>query len=102
MSNLYLIDWRLVGFSALWILGLAVVLAALSYADYAAGQGRLRLRAVLARPHQQMAINAGLALFCLGLLGSARAWWESALWAVLAAAFAWQAWHAWRRRQTPL
>src|SRR5438270_2449851 len=38
MSNLNLIDWRLVGFSALWIIGLSVLLAAFSFADYTAAQ----------------------------------------------------------------
>ena len=98
MSNLNLIDWRLVGFSALWITGLSIVLAALSFADYIAAQQRLRTRAVLGWPSYQAAVNVGLVLFCVGLVGSARAWWEQLLWAALAVAFGYQAWSAWRRR----
>jgi hypothetical protein len=101
MSNLDLIDWRLVGFSALWITGLSVVLAAFSFADYAASQRRLRTRVVLGWPGHLIAINAGLLLFCLGLVGSARAWWEQILWAALAVTFGYQAWVAWRRRAGP-
>lgn len=97
MTNLDLIDWRLVGFSALWIVGLSIELAALSFADYMAAQQGLRTRTVLGQPGYQAAINGGLVLFCLGLLGSARAWWEQLLWLALAAAFAYQTWAAWRR-----
>jgi hypothetical protein len=101
MSNLDLIDWQLVGFSTLWITGLSIVLAALSFADYVAAAQRLRTRAVLGWPGYQAAINAGLMLFCLGLIGSARAWWEQLLWAALTIAFGYQTWTAWRRRARP-
>src|SRR5579859_1226154 len=98
MSNLDLIDWRLVGFSALWLSGLSVILAAFSFADYIASQRRLRTRDVLGWPGYQAAFNGGLVLFCLGLIGSAHAWWEQLIWAVLAVAFGYQTWTAWRRR----
>ena len=99
MSNLDLIDWRLVGFSALWILGLSIVLAAFSFADYRASQAETKTRTldVLKSSGYRAAINAGLLLFCLGLLGSARAWWEGLLWLGLAAGFGYQAWQAWPR-----
>lgn len=86
-----MIDWRLVGFSSLWILGLALVLAALSLADYDANQQRKRVRAVLREAGYQLTLNAALTLFCLGLLGSVRTWWELVLWVGLALAFAYQA-----------
>jgi len=98
MSNLDLIDWRLVGFSALWLSGLSVILAAFSFGDYTASQRRLRTRQVLGWPGYQAAFNAGLVLFCLGLAGTAPALWQQLLWAVLAVAFGYQTWAAWRRR----
>ena len=101
MSSLDLIDWRLVGFSALWITGLSLILAAFSFGDYIASQRRLRTRDVLRWPGYQAAINSGLVLFCVGLIGSAHTWWEQLLWAVLAVAFGYQAWGAWRRRARP-
>lgn len=97
-----MIDWTQVGFGALWILGLSLLLAAAGLADYEAGRRKARLRAVLAEPAYQAALNGGLGLFCLGLLGSARAWWEQVLWGLLVAAFvaqAGQAWRRWRRRR---
>jgi hypothetical protein len=96
MRNLDLIDWRLVLFSALWIVGLALLLAAFSFADYAAHERHTRTRAVLAEPGYQLAVNAGLVLFCLGLSGRVRAGWETALWIVLASAFTYQGALAWR------
>jgi len=101
MSNLDLIDWRLVGFSALWLTGLGVLLATFSFADYLAAQRQVRTRSVLGWPGSLAAIYAGCVLFCLGLLGTAPAWWQQALWALLTAAFAYLTWAAWRRR-TPL
>ena len=98
MAGLGLIDWRLVGFAALWITGLSVVLAALSFADYTASQEGWRTRAVLGRPVYQLALDVGLLLFCLGLAGSARAAWELLLWVALAMVFAYQGWAAWRQR----
>lgn len=87
MENLDLIDWRMVAFASLWITGLAMILAALGFADYHARRGRGGLREVLRRREYQVAIDAALTLFCLGLVGSAEAWWETALWSLLAAAF---------------
>jgi len=77
----------MLGFASLWILGLAVILSALGFADYHASRGSKRLREVLDEPAYRAAVNAGLTLFCLGLLGSAHTWWETLLWGLLAAAF---------------
>jgi hypothetical protein len=101
MRGLDLIPWRTVTFASLWILGLAIALTALGFADFHASQQRLRARELLRRAGYRMAINAGLALFCLGQLGSSGAWWEKALWGVLALSFAYSAWTAYRKRSNP-
>lgn len=101
MNGLDQIDWRLVAFSAVWLTGLAVVLATFSFADYLAAQRQVRTRVVLGWPGSLAAIYAGFLLFCVGLFGTAPAWWQQALWALLAVAFGCLAWAAWRRR-TPL
>lgn len=93
-----LIDWRLVVFSALWILGLSVLLATFSFADYTAHAEHVRLRQALGRRGYQAAIYAGLTLFALGLGGTARAWWEIAIWVLLALAAAYLAWRNWKRQ----
>ncbi len=96
MENLSLIDWPMVAFGALWIVGLAVILSALGFAYYEAGQADEKLRTRLSRPGYQRAMNAGLTLFCLGMIGSADALWERVLWGLLTAAFAFYTWRAGR------
>ena len=91
-----MIDWRLVGFSALWILGLSVLLATVSFADYTAHAEGVRTREALKRRAYQAALYAGMTLFALGLGGAGRSWWETALWICLTATFAYLGWRAWR------
>jgi hypothetical protein len=96
MENLNLIDWPMVAFGALWIIGLAVILSALGFAYYEAVEAGVRLRERWRLPGYQRALNAGLTLFCLGMIGSAEALWERVLWGLLAAAFAFYTWQAGR------
>lgn len=107
MENLDLIDWRTVGFGSLWITGLAVLLTAFGFADYEANSQGLRTRHVLRRAGYQAAVDLGLALFCLGLLGSAKAWWERGIWVLLALYFGYATRQSWRaarggQREEPL
>ena len=92
MSNLDLVDWALAGRSAVWLLGLSVVLACLSFGDFEASRHNRRLREVLAGRGYQRGLNVGLMLFSLGLMASSRAWWEAVIWGLLAAVFAYQVW----------
>jgi hypothetical protein len=94
MENLSLIDWRMVAFATLWISGLALVLSALGFAYYEASQEDQKLLARLRRTGYQRAVNAGLTLFCIGMIGGSSAWWERVLWGLLAAAFAFYTWQA--------
>lgn len=95
-----MIDWYGVFRNALWILGLAVVLAAFSYSDWQrSGQNpKPSLRQAMTAPAFQAAFGLGMALFCIGLALSSRRWWEIAAWAALALLFAWQAIGAWLAR----
>jgi hypothetical protein len=100
MENLDLIDWRMVGFATLWIVGLAIELSVLGFVDYHAKERGERRRDLLRQPGYQIWINVGLVLFFLGVLGSSRAWWESVIWVVLAVAFAYYAFQAyWGNRK---
>lgn len=87
-----MIDWVSVGFGALWILGLGLVLAALSFANYLAGQNKRSFRQTLSLPEYQSMINLGLVFFCIGWAGNASTGWERLLWIVLALVFARQVW----------
>jgi hypothetical protein len=83
------IDWFGVFSNGLWILGLAIALAAVSYADWRRklSQPRLTLRQALSHPSFQMAWSLGLLLFCAGLALTSALGWQTAAWGVLALAF---------------
>ena len=85
--------WGVVA-NSLWVLGLSVLLAALSWSSWAASEEKVRFRAVLRRPGIQRVIDAGLLLFCAGLAATARTWWERILWGTLAVAWGVNAWLA--------
>jgi H+/Cl- antiporter ClcA len=97
MENLNLIDWPMVAFGASWIVGLAVILSALGFAYYEAAEVGERLRERWRLPGYQRAVNAGLMLFCLGMIGSADAIWERVVWGLLTAAFTFYTWQARRK-----
>lgn len=86
-----MIDVWGVAANALWVLGLAVVLAALSWAHWVAQEEGVRLRRVLSRRGLRWPLDVGLLLFCAGLAATSRRWWERALWGVLALAWGVQA-----------
>jgi hypothetical protein len=86
-----MIDIWGVAANSLWILGLAVLLATLSWSHWTASVEKVRFRLVLSRPGIQRALDLGLFLFCAGLAATGRAWWERILWGLLAAVFAVQA-----------
>ncbi len=93
-----MIDWWGLAHNALWVVGLAVILAACSTASYGSQRTGVRLRQELGGPGFQMLFDAGMALVCLGLLFSSRTWWQQALWGLLAAVYTSQvAWLKWRR-----
>ena len=86
--------WEVIA-NSLWIVGLAVLLAVLSWARWIAHTEQSRLRSMLKQPSIQIALDVGLVLFCAGLAATGRAWWERVLWGLLAAAWLVQAWLAW-------
>jgi len=85
--------------NSLWIVGLALLLAALSWAHGVAVVERLRFRQALARPGVRRAWDIGLVLFCAGSAATVRAWWERALWGLLALGWIVRLW--WNRRAQP-
>jgi len=94
MENLTLIDWKMVGFASLWILGLAVILSTLSFGHYHARTESMKINAVLKRSGYSKAFALGMVMFCIGLAGSSNTWWEITLWLVLGASFLLQSMHS--------
>lgn len=93
-----MIDWIDVLIGALWISGCALALATVSYANWAAATRREKLRVLLGQPRIQVVLDFAAILFCLGWMGSVDAFWERALWGILALAFGVQAGLTWSSR----
>jgi hypothetical protein len=81
------IDLWFVLSNSLWIAGLSLLLATISWASWAASVERARMGALLTRTGARRAWSLGLALFSSGLAATSRAWWERALWGALAIVF---------------
>jgi Zn-dependent membrane protease YugP len=86
-------------FHALWIIGLALLLAAFSHAQWAAGLHRRSLRKTLWRPRCRLAMAFGLILFALGLMLTATAWWLRVAWVGIILLSLWEGVAAWRERR---
>lgn len=95
-----MIAWFGVASAALWILGLAILLAAVSIAR--SFDGTLRAtRQVLSEPGFRAAMIAGMILFALGMALSAGSWWERIGWFVVVALTTWEgaaAWQSFKKR----
>ena len=74
--------------NSLWILGVAFLLAIVSWAYWAANTQGDRFRTVMNLPRIQQALSGAAFLFCAGLAATSRTWWEQLLWGLLAAAWA--------------
>ena len=87
-----MINWYSTGLGALWVFGLSLVTATLSFANFLAGQQKLRFRRVIEKPACRIMIGLGLVFFCLGWAGGRSALWERLVWIVLGLIFALQTW----------
>ena len=83
-----MIDWIGLASNALWILGLTVGLATLSYASWQASIHKEKFTARLKRVPIQLALNLAGLLFSAGLAATSDAMLEIVLWIGLALAFA--------------
>ncbi len=95
-----MINWYGVFVNGLWVTGLAIILAAVSWSLYARSlAGRTWLQQ-LASPQMSLALALGMMLFALGLAfrPDGRVW-RSLLWLMLALSFALMTWLADRRRR---
>jgi hypothetical protein len=87
MDSLSLIDWPSLAANALWIAGLSLALAALSFAGFEASSSQQRLGAVLKQRRFVFTLNLAGALFCSGLAATSSQLLELILWIVLAVLF---------------
>jgi hypothetical protein len=71
----------------IWILALAWLLAVVSMARWDSDRLHIRLREQLDKPIQQIQLNAGGMLFCLGMGLVTDQTWQMAVWFVLVFVF---------------
>jgi hypothetical protein len=93
------IDWFGVASAALWIFGLAILLAVVSIAYGLGAGGDASVRQILGQPSCRVAMASGLALFALGMFLSVDTGWEKVGWATAALLIIWEgieAWQSWR------
>jgi hypothetical protein len=82
-----MIDWINVASNAVWILGCAIALAALSYASWEASLYHEKLATRLKRPSILAALYLGGLLVSLGMAATAGSLLEIILWLLLALLF---------------
>ena len=90
------IDWLNVFFNAIWIVGLAIILAAFSYNDWLAHVNGVKLRQQLGTPAFQTPLTLGLMMVSASLALLADVWWHRLLWWAFVVLFALQWW--WDRK----
>lgn len=96
-----MMDWVELAGGLLWVLGLAVCLAALSMARFqarVAGESPFRR---LQQPGPWAALAFGVSLFCIGLLLVSGPWWQKGIWGVGAGFSVVWAVRSWRCGQAP-
>lgn len=71
---------------ALWIFGLAVLLAVWSFGYYEAQQSGEPVLTFLSKPNYDVAVTFGLVLFFAGLMGADGRIWAKIIWGVSVAA----------------
>ena len=82
-----LLDFPSIISNFIWILALAWLLVVVSMARWQAHQHGRKLRELLDQPLQQIQLNVGGLLFCLGMGLVADRTWEIVLWFILAFVF---------------
>jgi L-asparagine transporter-like permease len=82
-----MINWGNLAANAVWIVGCAIALAALSYASYEAAESGEKFSVRLQQRGYQLALDLAGLLFCLGLAATSDNTLLAVAWLALAAAF---------------
>jgi hypothetical protein len=91
-----MIDWPNLFANSLWIFGLALALAVLSYASWQSSLVHGSMRQYVGLPRTQALLNLAGILFSAGLAATSQRWWEIGLWLLIAVAFFIQICLIWR------
>ena len=82
-----MIDWTSLFVNALWMIAIALALAALSFASWQAARQGQRLRIILSRASYSRIFDLAGILFCISGLFSAPATWLKLVWLALGLGF---------------
>jgi hypothetical protein len=86
-----MVDWRAVGGNGLWILGLSILLAVYSYANWRAIVSRRTRREVFTDSWLRLLCNSALGATMIGWASSqSDRWWERVICLALAALCGWR------------
>jgi putative inorganic carbon (hco3(-)) transporter len=96
-----MINWYEILSNSIWLAGLALILAYLSFADYARASAGLSIREVWRTPTATPWIRLGELLFCTGMGLTSASWLERVLWSVLCLNVLFE-WRRTRRRGLPV
>ncbi|MCP4357244.1 MAG: hypothetical protein GY796_04405 [Chloroflexi bacterium] len=77
-----MIEWTNVFFNSLWILGLAIILATISYTYWEAQERETSFRKLLGRPMFEIWFWISAFFITLGLAGTSKAVWETVVWII--------------------
>lgn len=83
-----MIDWVNLGSNALWIFGLSIALATLSYASWDASIHHEKLHTQLKKPGLIVSLNLAGLFFSLGMAATSSSILVAILWLILAILFA--------------
>lgn len=92
-----MIDWISLSFNAVWLIGLALLLATAGMLDWLAARRSSALRQALddSLP-AKLGLVVGVALIGLGVGALSDQWWQSALWGILFILAIRDGWVSWR------
>lgn len=92
-----MVDWAYLLSNSVWLVGLAMLLAGVSLADYARANRPLSLKEAWHFVADNGWVRLGGLLFCAGLGLSSDAWWLKGLWALLSLNIIYEWWRAAKR-----
>src|SRR5262245_4992635 len=87
---------------SLWLTGLALLLATLSFTHWQTLNQNRSFRRFLGEPATRSIIIAGLLLVSLGLTVVAPVWWQKVIWASLLLWSLWQGWLLWESQSADM
>lgn len=85
-----MINWLGLLANSIWILALALALAAISIVYWKSQHSGEKMREFLRFPEFAFPLRLAVTVFCIGMVASSSSWWKIILWGIFAVLFGWQ------------